>query len=128
MHRYQVYTLHNFREIEQVKSLLSESEKREIEIVGNVLPFKVNNYVVENLIDWSNYRDDPIYTLTFPRKKMLRNKHFKEMDATLQSGAGKNEIKGIANKIRWELKPSSCWPTGAKYSGNRWSKTNRVTA
>jgi len=31
-----------------------------MEVVGNVLPFKTNNYVVEQLIDWNNIPNDPI--------------------------------------------------------------------
>ena len=47
-----------------------------IEFVGNILPFRVNNYVIDELIDWDNYNDDPIYTRTFPKKEMLTKKHF----------------------------------------------------
>ena len=42
MMSYRAYTLTNFREIPQL-SALSEDLKRDIEIVGRVLPFKVNN-------------------------------------------------------------------------------------
>ena len=34
--------------------------------VASVLPFRTNNYVVDNLIDWNNIPDDPIFQLTFP--------------------------------------------------------------
>lgn len=63
--KYQAYALHNFRRLGQM-ALLSEEELFDIEVVGNVLPFKVSNYVIEELIDWSNYREDPIFKLTFP--------------------------------------------------------------
>ena len=61
------YTLHNFRQIPQISDL-PEDKKFEMEVVGNVLPFKANNYVVEQLIDWNNIPNDPIYVLTFPQK------------------------------------------------------------
>ena len=32
-------------------------------VVGNVLPFRVNNYIIEELIDWSQVPDDPLYQL-----------------------------------------------------------------
>ncbi len=35
--------------------------------VSAVLPFRVNNYVIQDLIDWNNIPDDPIYQLTFPQ-------------------------------------------------------------
>ncbi len=65
------YTLANFRNIPQI-SELSEETQFEMEVVGNVLPFKANNYVVEQLIDWNNIPNDPIFVLTFPQKEMLK--------------------------------------------------------
>ena len=43
------YNLHNFRQIKQLQNTNTET-LFEIEVVGNVLPFKVNNYVVDYLI------------------------------------------------------------------------------
>ncbi|MGL5618795.1 MAG: lysine 2,3-aminomutase, partial [Tannerellaceae bacterium] len=63
---YQAFSLHNFRNIPQL-SLLPESELEAIEVVGQVLPFKANNYVTEELINWNDAPNDPIFTLTFPR-------------------------------------------------------------
>jgi len=34
---------------------------------ASVLPMRTNNYVVEDLIDWSNIPDDPIFQLVFPQ-------------------------------------------------------------
>ena len=64
------YTLGNFRTIPQIQQM-SEETQFEMEVVGNVLPFKTNNYVVEQLIDWDNIPNDPMYVLTFPQKGML---------------------------------------------------------
>ncbi len=105
MKAYQSYTLRNFREIPQVKSRLSEEDLFDIEVVGNVLPFKVNNYVTDQLIDWGNFREDPMFILTFPRKDMLQPRHFEEMASAVRSGARRPELKLIANKIRMELNP-----------------------
>lgn len=74
-------------------------------MVGSVLPFKTNNYVVENLIDWKKVPDDPIFTLTFPRKNMLREHHYIIIKNVISNGASKSEIKEAANKIRLELNP-----------------------
>ena len=38
---------------------------------ASVLPMRANNYVVEELIDWSNIPDDPIFQLVFPQPGML---------------------------------------------------------
>lgn len=105
MKKYQAYTLRNFREIPQIKEKLTEEEKFAIQVVGTVLPFKVNNYVVEELIDWQKFQEDPIYVLTFPQKDMLRPDHYAEMADAIRAGAQKAELKLIANKIRLELNP-----------------------
>ncbi|PKL82311.1 MAG: lysine 2,3-aminomutase [Ignavibacteriae bacterium HGW-Ignavibacteriae-3] len=104
MNEYKSYTLRNYNEINQLKSLTA-GDRNAIEVVGNVLPFKTNNYVVENLIDWGNIPDDPIYTLTFPRKEMLLDNHFKLMEEKIGSTADKENIKTLANQIRMQLNP-----------------------
>ena len=67
---YQAYGLTNYRNIRQI-TRLNKEELQAIEVVGRVLPFKTNNYVVEELIDWERIDTDPIFTLNFPRREML---------------------------------------------------------
>ena len=98
------YTLINFRSIPEIQQM-SEEAQFEMEVVGNVLPFKTNNYVVEQLIDWSNIPNDPMYVLTFPQKGMLIPEHYDKMAHTLRSGADKKEIQKVANDIRLQLNP-----------------------
>ena len=98
------YTLSNFRQLPQIQKL-SEQTQFEMEVVGNVLPFKANNYVVEQLIDWKNIPNDPIYVLTFPQRGMLIPKHFDQMAEKIKNGADKKEIAETANKIRLQLNP-----------------------
>ena len=98
------YTLINFRTIPEIQQM-SEEAQFEMEVVGNVLPFKTNNYVVEQLIDWSNIPNDPMYVLTFPQKGMLIPEHYDKMADTLRSGADKKEIQKVANDIRLQLNP-----------------------
>lgn len=102
--KYKSYLIHNFRTIPQLEKL-SEQEKEDIEIVGNVLPFKVNNYVVDELINWEKYKTDPIFRLTFPQKEMLHEKDFQLMKKTLSETTNKAEIKKVADKIRLSLNP-----------------------
>lgn len=101
---YRAFSVRNFKKIPQVERL-TEEEKRDIEIVGHVLPFKVNNYVIDELIDWDNYKDDPIFHLTFPQKGMLEAKYFNKMASTLESTDNRDEIKNVANEIRHQLNP-----------------------
>jgi KamA family protein len=102
--RYIPYYLSNFREIPQIHNL-SEEKQFEIEVVGNVLPFKTNNYVVDNLIDWEEPLVDPIFILTFPQKGMLAKNHYDEMATAIKEGRDKKTLQTIANKIRYQLNP-----------------------
>ena len=98
------YTLSNFRTLPQIQNL-SEEIQFEMEVVGNVLPFKANNYVVEQLIDWNNIPNDPIFVLTFPQRGMLKPEHYKKMEIALKNNLDKKEITAIANEIRLQLNP-----------------------
>jgi KamA family protein len=98
------YTLANFRDIPQIQKL-SEQKQFEMEVVGNVLPFKANNYVIEQLIDWNNIPNDPMFVLTFPQKGMLLPQHFEKMSTALKNNSDKKEIANIANEIRLQLNP-----------------------
>ncbi|MDD2929782.1 MAG: lysine 2,3-aminomutase, partial [Sideroxydans sp.] len=102
--QFRSYNLNNFRDIPQI-ARLTEQQQLDIEIVGNVLPFKVNNYVVDQLIDWSKVPNDPIFALTFPQRDMLSTAHYDEMAALLARGADKAEIREVANRIRMQLNP-----------------------
>ena len=98
------YTLANFRQLPQIQKLSGE-QQFEMEVVGNVLPFKANNYVVEQLIDWDNIPNDPIFVLTFPQKGMLKPQHYEKMASALKNNLDKKEIANIANDIRLQLNP-----------------------
>jgi len=112
-HNYKVYSLHNFKKIPQIEKYLTKEQIFDIEIVGNVLPFKVNNYVVDQLINWDNVPDDPIFILTFPQKDMLKPEHYKMMRKAILNEATKSEIKRLANKIRLDLNPH---PAGQEHN------------
>ena len=98
------YTLSNFRDLPQIQNI-SEEKQFEMEVVGNVLPFKANNYVVEQLIDWDNIPTDPMYVLTFPQRGMLKPEHYSKMENTLKNTSDKKEIANVANEIRLQLNP-----------------------
>jgi KamA family protein len=101
---YKAYLLNNFREIPQIDRL-SEQQRFDIEVVGHVLPFRVNNFVIEELIDWDTVPDDPLFTLTFPRRDMLLPEHYEQMAKLLRSGADKDTLKTAADAIRLQLNP-----------------------
>ncbi len=111
--QYKVYTAKSYRAIPQLESALTEEQKFDIDVVSKVFPFKVNSYVIEKLIDWSNPLEDPIFRLTFPQKGMLKEEDYEKIAYLIRNGASENEIKATANEIRMKLNPH---PAGQKYN------------
>lgn len=87
---------------------LSADERLLMKAVAHVLPFRVNNYIVENLIDWNCIPDDPIFRLTFPQKGMLPDEYLEEIVFYLRQvwqGSPPVEMTKAINKIRSQLNP-----------------------
>lgn len=100
------FVVYTERQLEKISPLqkLSEAQRFEMRVVANVLPFRVNQYVIDELIDWDNIPDDPMFQLTFPQKGMLADAHFDQMAAALRS-EDKQLIRQTADKIRQQLNP-----------------------
>ena len=106
------FTLHNYQSIPQIANIPKEFVK-DIEVVGRVLPFKTNNYVIDELIDWDNIDTDPIFTLNFPRKGMLDKKHYAIVEQLLDDNVEKSIIEDKIHKIRLSLNPN---PAGQEHN------------
>lgn len=102
---YKSYTLHNFRQIPQM-ARLTEEQKFSIETVGTVLPFKASSYVVDELIDWDNFENDPFFILNFPQREMLSKQRFQRVAELLKRQAPKTVLQEEVEKIRLELNPN----------------------
>ena len=103
--RLKTYGVNNFKKIPQVTEYLSEELIESIEVVGNVLPFKVNTYVLDELIEWENTPNDPIFILTFPQKEMLDEESFMAIRDALRNNIPRNDLKALVNDIRMSLNP-----------------------
>ncbi|WP_206311070.1 lysine 2,3-aminomutase [Streptomyces sp. A1499] len=79
--------------------------RRDIEVVSSVLPFKVNNYVLDELIDWDRAPHDPIYRLTFPDRAMLPEAVFGEVAELIDRKAPRAELRGAVHRARSQLNP-----------------------
>ena len=99
-----MYTPHNLERIEALQHLPDE-KRLEMRVVASVLPFRVNDYVIDELIDWTNIPDDPIFQLTFPQRGMLEPAAFERMAEMHRAGAGKSAIHTLATEIRQNLNP-----------------------
>lgn len=102
--RFQVYT---HRHLDKIKPLqkLTEAQRFEMEVVSNVLPFRVNDYVINELIDWDKVPNDPVYQLTFPQRGMLDPADYDRMAELIKSGANRKEITALAREIQAGLNP-----------------------
>lgn len=99
-----LFGLSQFDRIPQIQSL-SEDQRFQMKVVSNVLPFRVNNYVLEELIDWSKVPEDPIFQLTFMQPGMLSQKHYERMAKALKDDLPRKEVQKVANEIRLDLNP-----------------------
>ena len=87
------------------KLRLSKDQLADMRAVSAVLPFRVNDYVIENLIDPDSVPNDPIFQLTFPQRGMLEEDDFRRMRDLVVKGASEPEIKLAADQIRGKLNP-----------------------
>jgi KamA family protein len=99
--------LYDARFIDQLPQLrlFSAEDRFAMKVVAQVLPFRCNNYVVEELIDWSRAGDDPLFRLTFPQRGMLAPAQFDRMADLMRAGAGREELNRAANEVRATLNP-----------------------
>ena len=100
---YKVFTHRQLHKIPQLAQL-DEDMRFEIEVVANVLPFRVNEYVIDELIDWSNIPNDPLFRLLFPQKEMLAPGAFEKMAEALKSG-DKKQVQAVAKELRDDMNP-----------------------
>lgn len=102
--RYKVFTQ---RQIDQIKALevLPEEQRFEMQVVAQILPFRVNEYVINELIDWDNVPADPVFQLTFPQRDMVAPEDFEQMANLLKQGAERKEIMQLAGQIHGRLNP-----------------------
>ena len=97
------YTAHDIDTLPQLRKL--DADRRlAMKAVSSVLPFRVNQYVVEQLIDWDKVPDDPVFQLTFPQPGMLREDDFNTMLGLVSDG-DQGAIKAAAERIQRSLNP-----------------------
>jgi KamA family protein len=101
---FRVFTQHNFDQIRQLERL-SEEQRFAIRVVAQVLPFRVNQYVIDHLIAWDDAPNDAMFRLVFPQPEMLEPAHFARIADLLQSGADKSAVKVAVHEIQSELNP-----------------------
>jgi KamA family protein len=86
-------------------SKLTPDQQEAIDVVGRVLPFRINHYVLCQLIDWDRVPDDPIFRLTFPHRDMLAESEYDKLRDLIANGNKQLEVDRLINEIRLRMKP-----------------------
>ena len=102
--KYRAFTQRDIDRIPQLR-LLDADHRLRMKAVATVLPFRVNEYVLDELIDWTHVPDDPMFQLTFPQEGMLETPDLNRMVDLLKGGAPEEKIKKAAREIQMSLNP-----------------------
>ena len=84
---------------------LPRADRVAMKAVSAVLPFRVNQYVLDELIDWGRVPEDPLFQLTFPQEGMLSPDDFRLMQRLVASGAPEAQVDAAARRIQLSLNP-----------------------
>ncbi|MFD6095165.1 KamA family radical SAM protein [Nocardiopsis flavescens] len=102
--RFRAYTTKHIDEL-TARAGLAADERLAVQAVATVLPFRVNAYVLDELIDWDAAPDDPIYRLVFPQADMLPQGDVARIADLIKAGAARKELNEAANAVRARLNP-----------------------
>ncbi|MCG6964078.1 MAG: lysine 2,3-aminomutase [Acidobacteria bacterium] len=100
---YRAIGRHHLATIPQLERL-KHDQRLALEAVSAVFPFRVNQYVVDELIDWDDIPNDPIYQLTFPQAGMLSPADLQRMVECVR-GRDRLQLAAEARKIQMRLNP-----------------------
>jgi len=100
--KFKAYTSKNFHDIKQLQNLSAGTLLR-MEAVAKVLPFRTNNYITDNLINWNNIPNDPMFQLTFPQPEMLNDIDLQRVIRLMKGDKAKLDVE--IRKIQMEMNP-----------------------
>lgn len=98
------YTENNFQSIPQLQKF-DPDLILQMRAVSSVLPFRVNRYVVDNLIEWNKIPDDPIFQMTFPQPGMLAANDLSELVDIIKNNQNTTVLNQTVSRIRAKLNP-----------------------
>ena len=95
------------KHIDQIAPLqrLSADQRFAMRVVAKVLPFRVNQYVVDELIDWDAAPEDPVFRLTFPQREMLAPADFDRIADLVRKDADPPTLGAAVRAVRRGLNP-----------------------
>lgn len=101
---YKVYSHKNYRDIPQINNV-PEYYHNDIKALSQVFPFRVNNYVLDELIDWDDVPKDPIFQLTFPQPGMLETETLDRIKSLQQKKHCDESLRCAVREIHTALNP-----------------------
>jgi L-lysine 2,3-aminomutase len=102
----QRYRAHGPRQLDDIAARypVPADVLRTVRLVSLVLPFRVNEYVLSQLIDWDRVPDDPLFQLVFPQRGMLPAGDERQL-ADLSAAADQAGLAAAISRIRARLNP-----------------------
>lgn len=108
--RYRVYGARQLGDIANRYSMPADLLET-IRLTAEVLPFRVNEYVLSELVDWCRVPEDPIFQLLFPQVGMLDAADIARLRELDRQGVQGRCRQDVINDIRAGLNPH---PSGQK--------------
>ncbi|KRB83797.1 KamA family radical SAM protein [Duganella sp. Root198D2] len=102
--KFKPYTRQTIRQAPQWE-LLTPEQQEAVQVISHVLPFRTNQYVLEQLIDWDNIPDDPIYRLVFPHRDMLPAHEYWQLRDLVLVKQDDAAAQQLARQIRLRMNP-----------------------
>lgn len=94
-------TIHQAPQWERLPQELRDAAQ----VISRVLPFRTNEYVMNELIDWNKVPDDPIFRLTFPHPDMLPTEEYVRLRDLVLVRKDEAEIEREVTRIRMRMNP-----------------------
>lgn len=82
---------------------MSAPQQEAVQVMSHVLPFRTNQFVLDQLIDWRNIPDDPIFRLTFPQRDMLPAQEYAQLRELVLFNKNAAAIAAMARGIRTRM-------------------------
>lgn len=102
--KFKPYTRQTIKQARQW-AWMPEELREATQVVSHVLPFRTNEYVLDQLIDWNNVPDDPIYRLVFPHRDMLQADEYRHLRDLVLVRKDDAAIARYVHGIRMRMNP-----------------------
>lgn len=102
--QYKAYTSKNLSHIQQLERLPKHITEN-IKALAYIFPFRSNNYLVDELIDWNNIPEDPIFQLSFPQEGMLDSTELREIRLLMEQPDKHHALEQKRLEIQERLNP-----------------------